>query len=290
MTSIDMADLDAFAAVARARSFRGAAALRGVSPSSLSEALRRLEARLGVRLLNRTTHSVTPTDAGARLLERLAPALQEVTAALDAVNALRDSSVGTLRLKVPSVVAQRMLPPIIGGFLAAYPGITMEISADDSFIDVLAAGFDAGIRYDERLERDMIAVPFGKRVQRFVTAGSPAYLAARGSPMHPKDLLSHACIRHRFASGVVSAWEFERGAEVVKITPAGPLIATTIDLELSAPPKDVDARVKPGHDEDCAIPRSYRSDRADRETGSAVIEKSGPFLWSRKRLTVMPFA
>jgi DNA-binding transcriptional LysR family regulator len=234
MAEFELADLDAFAAVARARSFRGAAKLRGVSASFLSEALRRLEARLGVRLLNRTTRSVTPTEAGARLLERLTPALGEVAAALDAVNSFRDSPTGTLRLNVPTVVARLILPPIVGRFLKTHPGVSLEVATDDTFIDVLAAGFDAGIRYKERLERDMIAVPIGPRVQRFVTAGSPAYLATRGRPSHPNDLLNHACIRHRFASGVIAQWEFERGAETVRINPTGPVIATMIDLELSA--------------------------------------------------------
>ena len=234
MPKPDLADLDAFAAVARARSFRGAAARRGVSASALSEAVRRVEARLGLRLLNRTTRSVTPTEAGQRLLDRLGPALGEVEAALDAVNGPRDSPVGTLRLNVPTVVARLTLPPLVGPFLAQHPGIVLEVAADDSFVDVLASGFDAGVRYDERLERDMIAVPIGSRVQRFVTAGAPAYLAARGRPEHPKDLLRHACIRHRFASGVTAAWEFERGDEVVRLGPEGPLIATSIDVEIAA--------------------------------------------------------
>lgn len=234
MAELDLADLNAFAAVARQRSFRGAATRRGVSASTLSEAVRRLEARLGVRLLNRTTRSVTPTEAGARLLERLVPALGEVSAALDAVNGFRDSPSGTLRLNVPTIVARLILPPIVEGFLKAHPGVTLEITAEDSFIDVLAAGFDAGIRYDERLEQDMIAVPIGPRVQRFVAAASPAYLAMRGRPTHPQELLGHACIRHRFASGVSPPWEFERDGEVVRISPTGPLIATTMELEVSA--------------------------------------------------------
>jgi DNA-binding transcriptional LysR family regulator len=234
MTEPDLGDLQALTAVAHAGSFRGAAAARGVSASTLSEAVRRLEARLGVRLLNRTTRSVTPTEAGARLLERLAPALGEVSAAVDAVNSFRDSPTGTLRLNVPSIVARLILPPIAAGFLKTHPGITLEITADDSFIDVLAAGFDAGVRYDERLEQDMIAVPIGPRVQRFATAASPAYLASHGRPSHPKDLLGHACIRHRFPSGVTPGWEFERAGEVVRISPVGPLVATTIELEISA--------------------------------------------------------
>ena len=234
MTEPDLADLDAFTAVARHRSFRGAATVRGTSASTLSEAVRRLETRLGVRLLNRTTRSVTPTEAGTRLLERLVPALSEVAAAVDAVNGFRDSLTGTLRLNVPTAVARLILPPIVEGFLKANPGITIEITAEDSFIDVLAAGFDAGIRYDERLEQDMIAVPIGPRIQRYAAAAAPGYLAAHGRPDHPKDLLGHACIRHRFASGVTIAWEFERNGEIVRISPPGPLVATTIDLEISA--------------------------------------------------------
>jgi DNA-binding transcriptional LysR family regulator len=232
MAEPDLADLDAFAAVARARSFRGAATVRGVSASALSEAVRRLEARLGLRLLNRSTRSVTPTEAGTQLLERLAPALSEVSAAIDEVNRFRNSPAGTLRLNVPGIVAQLVLPPIVGHFLKAHPGIVVEVTAEDSFIDVLAAGFDAGVRYDERLEQDMIAVPIGPRVQRFAVAAAPAYLAAHGRPKHPKDLLAHACIRHRFQSGVTPPWEFERDGEIVRVTPSGPLIANTLELKL----------------------------------------------------------
>lgn len=234
MVEPDLADIDAFTAVAQHRSFRGAAMVQGVSASTLSEAVRRLEARLGVRLLNRTTRSVTPTEAGTRLLERLVPALGEVSDALDAVNGFRDSPTGTLRLNVPLIVARLILPPIIEGFLKAHPGITLEVAAEDNFIDVLAAGFDAGVRYDERLEQDMIAVPIGPRAQRYAAAAAPAYLAARGRPEHPKDLLGHACIRHRFPSGVTHPWEFERAGETVRISPSGPLAASDIELELGA--------------------------------------------------------
>jgi DNA-binding transcriptional LysR family regulator len=234
MSDADLADLDAFAAVARQRSFRGAAALRGASASGLSEAVRRLEARLGVRLLNRTTRSVTPTEAGARLLDRLGPALGEVAAALESVDRHRRGVAGTLRLNVPTVVARLTLPAIVPGFLNAHPGVTLEVVADDSFIDVLAAGFDAGVRYDERLEQDMIATPIGPREQRFVAAAAPSYLAARGRPKHPKDLLAHACIRHRFSSGRLAAWEFERAGEIVRVSPSGPLIASSLELEIGA--------------------------------------------------------
>jgi DNA-binding transcriptional LysR family regulator len=234
MLDAQLSDLDAFSAVARRRSFRAAATLRGVSPSTLSEAVRRLEASLGVRLLNRTTRSVTPTEAGARLLERLTPALTEITAALDAVNAFRLSPIGTLRLNVPWTVASLVLPPIITGFLRANPGFSVEVTTEEGIIDVFAAGFDAGIRYDERLEQDMIAVPIGPRSQRYALAASPNYLAARPRPLHPRDLLDHACLRHRFPSGAMPAWEFERDGEIVRIAPTGPLITSATDLELSS--------------------------------------------------------
>ncbi len=220
----DLGDLTAFVGVARAGGFREAARASGGSASSLSEAVRRLEARLGVRLLNRTTRSVAPTEAGARLLDRLGPALGEVEAALDVVNGFRDRPAGTLRLNVPVSAALLVLPAIVPAFLAAYPDILLDVIAEDGFVDVLAAGCDAGIRYDERLEQDMIAVPIGPREQRFATAASPDYLNRRGRPGHPRELLHHACLRGRFASGAMTAWEFERDGETLRVEPNGPLI------------------------------------------------------------------
>src|SRR5580693_1225717 len=205
----DLGDLTAFVAVARAGGFRDAARTSGMSASRLSEAVRRLESRLGVRLLNRTTRSVAPTEAGARLLERLGPALGEVEAALDVVNGFRDRPAGTLRLNVPGSAARLVLPRIVPPFLAAYPDIILEVIAEESFVDVLAAGCDAGIRYDERLEQDMIAIPIGPRQQRFATVASPAYLDRRGRPIHPRELLNHSCLRGSFASGAMTSWGFE---------------------------------------------------------------------------------
>ncbi|HTW34370.1 MAG TPA: LysR family transcriptional regulator [Rhizomicrobium sp.] len=222
--ALDLNDLSAFLGVVRAGGFRDAARVRGVSASSLSAAVRRLEAKLGVRLINRTTRSIAPTEAGARLLERLAPALGEVEAAVDVVNAFRDRPAGTLTLNVPGSAAALVLPSIVTPFLKAYPDIRLEVIVDESFVDLLAAGCDAGIRYDERLEQDMIAVPIGPRVQRFATAASRDYLDARGVPEHPRDLLRHACLRGRFASGATPPWEFERDGEVVRVDPTGPLI------------------------------------------------------------------
>lgn len=222
----DLGDLAAFVAVARSGGFREAARASNASPSSLSEAVSRLEARLGVRLLNRTTRRVAMTEAGARLFERLAPALGEVEAALDVLNHFRDRPAGTLRLNVPVSAARLVLPRIVPPFLAAYPDIRLEVIAEESFVDLLAAGCDAGIRYDERLEQDMIAVPVGPRVQRFATAASPSYLARHRRPEHPRDLLAHACLRMRFPSGAMPVWEFERDGEAVTVDPTGPLVVS----------------------------------------------------------------
>jgi|SRR5579859_291730 len=220
---VDPAELGLFVEVARAGGFREAARINGKSASWLSETIRRLEEQLGVRLLNRTTRSVVPTEVGARLLERLGPAFAEMEAAVDVVDGYRDRPAGTLRLNVPTVAARLVLPAIIPPFLAACPEVRVEVMVDESFVDVIAAGCDAGVRYEERLEAHMIAIPIGARVQRFATAAAPAYLARHGRPGHPRDLLSHACLRGRFPSGARAPWEFERDGEVVRLDPPGPL-------------------------------------------------------------------
>jgi DNA-binding transcriptional LysR family regulator len=232
-----MQDLLAFLAVVQAGGFREAARSGNGSASQLSDAVKRLETRLGVRLLHRTTRSVSATEAGQRLAERLAPALAEVQASLDVVNHFRDSPAGVLRLNVPANVARTVLPPIITPFLKRYPEIRLEVIVEDSFVDLLATGCDAGIRYDERLAQDMIAVPIGPRTQRLVTAAAPAYLQAHGRPEHPRDLLQHACMRGQFSGGAIAIWEFERDGEVVRIDPPGPLQVRTgaaFDLAVQA--------------------------------------------------------
>jgi len=221
---MELDELSAFVSVARAGGFREAARLSGSSASGLSEALRRLEARLGARLLHRSTRSVSLTETGARLFERLLPTLTEIGAALEAVHAGTDEPAGTLRLNVPANVAQTVLPAILPEFLRIHPQVRVEVTVEDSFVDILAAGADAGIRYEERLEQDMIAVPIGPRAQRIVTAAAPAYLAARGYPMHPHDLLGHACMRLRFSSGACAMWEFERDGQTLQLDPSGPLL------------------------------------------------------------------
>lgn len=233
----DIQDLLAFVAVVKAGGFREGARLSGKSASSLSDAVRRMEAGLGVRLLNRTTRSVVPTEAGARLMERIVPALGEVESALDVVNDYRDRPSGTLKLNVPLSAARLVLPAIITPFLHTYPDIRLEVIVDESFVDVLAAGCDAGIRYGERLEPDMIAVPIGPRRQRFAAAASPAYLNARGRVQHPSELLQHACLRGKFPSGSLPLWEFERDGESLTVDPCGPLIVRiggAVDLAVQA--------------------------------------------------------
>lgn len=224
--SLNFDDLRVFAAVARAGGFREASRTTGMSASSASEAVRRLEAEVGARLFNRTTRSVVPTDAGARLFERLAPALAEIESALDVVKSSNQHPAGTVRLNVPTVAARFVLPRLLPAFLAAHPDIRVEVTADDALVDVLAEGCDAGIRYQETLEKDMIAVPIGPREQCYALAASPAYLEQHGTPRHPRELLEHACLRLRFGGGALIPWELERDGEVVKVEPVGPLVAT----------------------------------------------------------------
>jgi DNA-binding transcriptional LysR family regulator len=234
---VDLSDLSAFVAVARAGGFREAARTTDGSASGMSDAVRRVETQLGVRLLNRTTRSVVPTEAGRMLLARLDPVLSEVDSALDVVNGFRDTPIGTLRLNVPLSAARLVLPAIVPRFLAAYPEIRMEVTADESFVDVFSAGCDAGIRYGERLGPDMIAVPIGPRTQRAAAAAAPAYLARRGRPQHPRELLEHSCMRGRFPSGAMAQYTFERDGETLHVEPRGPLqvqIGGAVDLAVDA--------------------------------------------------------
>ena len=234
MTDIhSLADLSTFALVVQHRGFRQAARASGQSASALSESVRRLENQLGMRLLLRTTRSVTPTEAGTLLLSRLQPALNEVASALDVLNDLRDRPRGTLRLNVPVSAARFFLQPIVDQFLEAYPDIVLDIVVDNNFVDVVASGCDAGIRYGERLEQDMIAIPIGPRTQRFAVAAAPAYLARRGVPEHPRDLLQHACLRGKFLSGAMPPWEFERDGQTLSVEISGPLIVTPTEADLA---------------------------------------------------------
>ncbi|WGR94590.1 LysR family transcriptional regulator [Bradyrhizobium sp. ISRA443] len=233
MDAFDLRDLDAFVAVARTRNFRRAALEQRVSVSSLSQRLRDMEERLGVRLMNRTTRSVALTEAGELLLARVGPAMAEVGDALNQVRGLRAEPSGRLRINAPPPALDLVLAPMVAPFLAKYPRIDLDIVADSAFVDIVAQGFDAGVRYGEHLAQDMVAIPLGAS-QRYAVVASSGYVAKHGRPMHPKDLLEHACIRTRFGSGAIFDWEFERNGRVVKISPPAKLIATYLGLALRA--------------------------------------------------------
>jgi DNA-binding transcriptional LysR family regulator len=233
MKDFDLRDLDAFVAVARTRNFRRAAREQRVSVSSLSQRLRGMEERLGVRLMNRTTRSVALTEAGELLLARVGPAISDVGDALDQVRGLRDVPSGRLRINAPPPAIDLVLAPMAAPFLKAYPQVDLEIVGESSFIDIVDAGFDAGVRYGEHLAQDMIAVPLGSP-QRYAVVASAHYVAQHGRPKQPKDLLDHACIRTRFGSGAMLDWEFEKAGRLVKVGPPAKLIATYLGLALRA--------------------------------------------------------
>lgn len=229
----NLSHLAAFAAVARHASFRKAGAELTLSTSAISYAIRGLEERLGVTLFHRTTRSVSLTEAGQRLLERLQPALADVGEALEEMNNFRAAPAGTLRINMPRVTAQLLLPPLLPRFLAAYPDIHFEVVDDDSLIDIVASGFDAGIRFLEAVPEDMIAVPIGGD-QRGACVASPEYLEAHGIPMHPNDLFKHNCIRFRFASGRLYKWEFEQGSTKLELDVRGRVTFSDFRLSLEA--------------------------------------------------------
>jgi DNA-binding transcriptional LysR family regulator len=233
MQDFDLRDLEAFLAVARTQNFRRAALEQRVSVSSLSQRLRDLEERLGVRLMNRTTRSVASTEAGELLLARVGPAMRDVEAALEQVRGLRDVPSGRLRINAPPPAVDLVLAPMVAPFLAKYPQVDLEIVAESAFVDIVAEGFDAGVRYGEHLAQDMIAVSLGS-LQRYAVVASRDYVAQHGRPMQPKDLLDHPCIRTRFGSGAMLDWEFEKAGRIVKVSPPAKLIATYLGPALRA--------------------------------------------------------
>jgi len=233
MRGPELAEMNAFVAVAERRSFAKAAIQLGISRSRLSETISGLEARLGVRLLNRTTRSVAPTTAGERLLARLRPLLDDFAGALDSINAFRDKPAGLLRLTVPPPVASFMLAPLVSRFLAQYPAIDLEISVDAALTDIVAGRFDAGMRAGERVERDMIAVRIGDVIGGVVVA-APDYLARHKRPMTPRDLEAHNCIRIRFPSGVILPWQFEKKGKQVEVAVEGRLTLNDPELAIRA--------------------------------------------------------
>ncbi len=220
-------DLLTFLVIARTGGFRAAAKRLGNSPSTVSETITRLEAELGVPLIIRTTRSVHLTEAGRALAERLEPVVAETRSAIADATSSEGAVRGRLKIQVPGAVMEDILPPIIDGFARANPEVRLEILVDDRFTDMIATGCDAGIRYGEHLAQDMIATPIGPARQSSALAAAPDYLARRGKPLHPRDVLSHDCIRLRFASGALTEWEFEKDGENLQLDPAARLIIAT---------------------------------------------------------------
>ncbi|WP_293907871.1 LysR substrate-binding domain-containing protein [Phenylobacterium sp.] len=233
MSRLELDALDSFAAIARHRNFRRAAIERGVSASTLSQTLRDLEAGMGVRLLNRTTRSVALTDAGAALLTRLQPALAEIVEAVSEARSAQAQPQGSLRINAPEPAIELVLAPLVADFLAAHPAVRLEVVSETGLVDIVAGGFDAGVRWGESLAQDVVAVSLGPP-QRFVVAATPALMERVGAPIHPRDLLERPCLRVRFPSGAEPAWEFERGGEAVRLSPSGPLISSSSHLLLRA--------------------------------------------------------
>ena len=228
-----LADLGAFAAIVAHRSFRKAADEAGLSPSTLSHMMRSLEARMGVRLLHRTTRSVSPTEAGARLLERLRPVLRDLDLALAEVQGFGGAPAGLLRINANEAAARLLLSRAVPSFLWRFPGMSLDLVTDGRLIDVVGEGFDAGVRLGEAVPKDMVAVRFGGEV-RFVAVASPAYLAARRPPLTPDDLKDHACIRVRLPSGKPYRWEFAKHGQEVSVDVPGALTLDHVDLMAEA--------------------------------------------------------
>ena len=222
MSKPSLADLEAFASIADHRSFRKAADALGVSRSSLSHLMRGLEQSLNVRLLHRTTRSVAPTEAGKRLLRRLAPVLQELDAALDSVSADSGQPSGMLRINGNEAAVRLLLRTVVPTFLDRYPQMALDLVSEGRLIDVVEQGFDAGVRLAEAVPQDMIAIRLGSDI-RFVAVASPAYLAARPAPTHPDDLHRHRCVRQRLPSGKPYRWEFAKHSQEIAIDVPGVL-------------------------------------------------------------------
>lgn len=218
-----MDDVSIFLAVFRGQGFRAAAKTLGLAPSTVSERVTALEVSLGVPLFIRTTRSVTPTEAGRMLAERMTPLLSEMRSVMNDVASSQREVRGLLRLNVTGAVMVDILPPLLEQFLDRHPLLRVEIMVDDRLVDATAEGCDAGIRYGEHLARDSIAVPVGPRRQRLALAAAPDYLASRGLPVHPTALAEHHCIRLKYSSGTLIPWEFERNGETVNVNPAGRL-------------------------------------------------------------------
>jgi DNA-binding transcriptional LysR family regulator len=229
----DLSTLAAFLAVAEERSFTRAGKKLGVSPSAMSHAMRALEEDVGVRLLSRTTRSVAPTEAGEQLLARLRPAITDVQDALDQLSGLRDKPAGRVRLLIPRLAGTTVLGPKLAKFTRDYPDVVLDITADDSRMDIVAGGFDAGIHFGEYIQKDMIAVRVSKD-HRAAIVGAPAYFKSRPKPKTPHDLLKHRCINFKHGSAGVYRWEFDKGKKSLSVAVSGPLIVDDVETMIRA--------------------------------------------------------
>ena len=238
MSRPSLNDLTAFVAVATRRSFRHAADELGMAPSTLSHAMRALEERMGVRLLNRTTRSVSPTEAGFELLGRLQPALANLDDALDSIATFRGSVAGNVRINVPRLVATLLVREVLPVMAERFPGMVVDIVVEGRLVDIVSAGFDAGVRLVGSIHRDMVAVPLGAAIS-FICVASPAYLERFGEPGSPEELESHRCIGHRMPSGKLYRWEFERAGQELTIEVGGPVILDDEELMVDAAINDL---------------------------------------------------
>lgn len=230
----ELGDLTAFLAVAEERSFTRAAAKLGTSQSALSHTVRRLETRLGLRLLTRTTRSVAPTEAGERLIETLRPAFDEIDGKLSALSELREKPAGTIRITTSKHAAEKILWPAVARLLAAYPDVKVELAIDQSLTDIVAERYDAGVRLGEQVAKDMIAVRVGPDL-RMAVVGSPAYLASHPAPRTPHELTAHNCINLRLPTlGGLYAWEFEKDGRALNVRVEGQLVLNDIRMILEA--------------------------------------------------------
>jgi DNA-binding transcriptional LysR family regulator len=233
MRQAGLFELQAVVAGSAHRNFRRAATELGMSPSALSHAVAALEQRIGVRLFNRTTRSVSLSAAGEQFLARVRPALRDIADAMESVNEFRDTPTGTLRLNMSEGAAAQILAPMVLEFLRRYPDMQVELATDGRLVDIVADGFDAGIRLLETVAQDMVAIPCGPK-QRFVVVGAPSYFAGRKRPKTPADLAQHVCIRNRMPGGSIFRWEFEKRGEELEIEVRGPLLLDSHNLMVGA--------------------------------------------------------
>lgn len=233
MLRAGLSELTAFVAIAEQRSFSAAARSLGVSPSALSHAMRGLEARLSVRLFNRTTRSVALTEAGEQLLRRVAPAIADLEDAVNEAASARDRPSGSIRISASESAAKAIVQNVLPDFLTTYPDIHVEFVVDTRLVDIVADGFDAGIRVHEDVPRDMIAIRFGDDM-RFAAVASPAYLASHGTPDAPHDLAQHRCIRFRFESGALYRWDLEQHGKSASVDVDGPMTLGNVNLMVEA--------------------------------------------------------